>query len=377
VTRILWHSAAPTAGTGYGTQTAQWTRYLRDAGHDVAISAYFGSPGVPCDWEGIHVYPPPQDGIVSALIPGHARKHKAELIITLADMWLMDARLFRGYKTLSWMPLDCDPLSLGDTKFLMDGIREGVRPVAMSEHGFRMLDKARLDPGYEPAYVPHAIDTTVFTPEADRDALRAAYGISKSTFAVGINANNIDPVRKAYPEQMMAFARFHEKHPDSILFIHTIASVRQSLDIPLLARTLGISDAVRLADQYRLLSGGYPAAEMARWYAAMDVISNASYGEGFGLPAIEAQACGTPVILSDGTTGKQLVGPGWLVPTEPFWNCVHAAWWHKPSISGLVKAYEKAYSYHSPMKRQACRTFALGYDIEKIGPQWLKLIKEQ
>jgi glycosyltransferase involved in cell wall biosynthesis len=372
VTRILWHSADPAAGTGYGTQTALWTRYLRDHGHDVAISTYYGSPGRKRRWEGMTVYPPPQDGIVTALIPGHAREHRAEVIIILADVWLMDPRLFRGYRTLAWVPADCQPLSVGDAKFLLAGQLDGIRGVAMSEHGQRVMQAAGLDPGY----VPHAIDTSVYRPDPGRDALRAAYGISPETFAIGINANNIDPVRKAYPEQMMAFSIFHKKHPDSVLLIHAIADMQRSLNLLLLARTLGITDCVRLADQYRLLAGDYSDAEMARWYCALDLLSNATYGEGFGLPTVEAQACGTPVVVSDGTTGRQLSGPGWLVPTEPYWNPVHGAWWHKPSVNALVKAYEKAYSARSPMKSQACRAFAAGYDIGKIGPRWLSLLEE-
>ena len=58
-----------------------------------------------------------------------------------------------------------------------------------------------------------------------------------------------------------------------------------------LARRLGIADVVRFVkpvDQTRL----------ADWYRAADVAVVPSYSESFGLVAIEAQACGTPVVAA-------------------------------------------------------------------------------
>ncbi|WP_433891516.1 D-inositol-3-phosphate glycosyltransferase [Streptomyces sp. CA-111067] len=58
-----------------------------------------------------------------------------------------------------------------------------------------------------------------------------------------------------------------------------------------LAATLGVSDVVRFqppVDQERL----------ADWYRAATVLVMPSYNESFGLVAIEAQACGTPVLAA-------------------------------------------------------------------------------
>jgi glycosyltransferase involved in cell wall biosynthesis len=344
--RILWHSAAPWLPTGYATQTAAWTQYLRGQGHDVAISSYFGNPGQPQTWKGMKVYPCPTDGRVDALMIGHAKKHKADVLIVLADVWLMNPHAFRDIPTIVWVPIDCDPLSLGDTAFLTAGV-ESVLPVAMAEHGQKMLAKA----GIEARVIPHGIDTATYVPEHDRDALRAAFGIGPQTFAIGMNFNNIDPYRKAAAEQLMAFRNFHRKHPDSVMFCHTIMTMKGSVDLRVLIKSLGVEDCVRVSDQYRILA------------------------EGFGLPAIEAQACGTPVILAENTTGPQLVGPGWLVHCEPFWNHVHGSWWQRPGIRDIEKAYEKAWADKSPFKRDACRTFAKKYDLKKIGPMWDELLE--
>ena len=370
--RVLWHSCAPWLGTGYGTQTALWTRYLAGAGHQVAISSYYsGREPARDQWEGITVFPPPapvENLPAHACLAATVQAWQPDVVVVLADIWVMDFTAVGDVPVLAWMPIDCEPLSIGDARALYTS---DVIPVAMSEHGVAMLERAGVP---SPAYVPHAIDTSVWVPDMDRAGLRLAFGIPAGYLAIGANYNNIDPVRKATPELFRAFAEFHARHPASVLFAHTLAEQDKSLDQRVLAKTLGITDHVRFADQDRVHYGGYSTLDMIHWYNAMDVIANATYGEGFGLPALEAQACGTPVILSDGTTGRQLRGPGWLVQTEPWWNLTHAAWWHRPSIHGLKKALTAAAGDRMLFKRAACRQFALRYDIQVVGPMWLDLL---
>jgi D-inositol-3-phosphate glycosyltransferase len=74
---------------------------------------------------------------------------------------------------------------------------------------------------------------------------------------------------------------------------------------------LGIDDVVRFVPTVS-------QRELADWYAAASVVCVPSYNESFGLVAIEAQACGTPVVaarvgglstsVSDGVTGVLIDG---------------------------------------------------------------------
>ena len=67
------------------------------------------------------------------------------------------------------------------------------------------------------------------------------------------------------------------------------------LDEP--AALLGLADRLGLADVVRFVP---PVAQplLATWYAAANAICVPSYNESFGLVAIEAQACGTPVVAA-------------------------------------------------------------------------------
>jgi D-inositol-3-phosphate glycosyltransferase len=54
---------------------------------------------------------------------------------------------------------------------------------------------------------------------------------------------------------------------------------------------LGISDVVKFLDPV-------PRVEIPQWYRAADLVCVPSYSESFGLVALEAQACGTPVVAT-------------------------------------------------------------------------------
>jgi len=89
--RILWSSNSPFAATGYGQQTACAARRLKDMGHDIAILAFYGLQGSRVDWGDIPIYPnPSQDwGIKSS--PMFYKDWKADILITLVDVWVMGA----------------------------------------------------------------------------------------------------------------------------------------------------------------------------------------------------------------------------------------------------------------------------------------------
>lgn len=56
--------------------------------------------------------------------------------------------------------------------------------------------------------------------------------------------------------------------------------------------------------------------ELAQWYSTADVFVNPTYEETFGLTTVEAQACGTPVVVyeTDGCPETVAPGNGRLIP---------------------------------------------------------------
>jgi glycosyltransferase involved in cell wall biosynthesis len=77
-------------------------------------------------------------------------------------------------------------------------------------------------------------------------------------------------------------------------------------------------EALDLGGLVRFLHG-VPDADMPGLYNAASVLTTPSFYEGFGLPALEAMACGTPVVVSDRASLPEVVGEAGLLvnPDEP------------------------------------------------------------
>lgn len=369
--RILWHSVAPWAPTGYGQQTAVFAPRIRDLGHDVALSAHWGLAGCVLGWEGMDVYPS-DDQWGNRLLPTYALMHDADLVVTLIDVWVLKAEIQKVLPNLAcWLPEDHAPLKPAHVEFFT---KTGARPIAMSRFGTRMLKEAGLE---HALYAPHGIDTQRFRPRAElRAATRARMGVPEDAFVVGMVAANKGraPSRKAFPEVMQAFGEFHRSHPDARLYLHTDpTSSEQGVPLGRLIVQCGIpSEAVQFTKPINVEIGVAPD-QMAAMYSAFDVLANPSYGEGFGIPIIEAQACGTPVIVTDFSAMTELCGAGWLVEHDPWYDAQHGSFFGRPHPESILDALERAYQAREDgALRARAREFALKYDADRVLERYWK-----
>ena len=129
---------------------------------------------------------------------------------------------------------------------------------------------------------------------------------------------------------------------------------------------------MRTVDQYRYAAGLIRPEELAEWYGMLDVLSACAFGEGFGIPIMEAQACGTPVITTAASSMSELNPLGTEVNGEPFWNGVHKGWWVKPSVTEIATAYEKAYQDRNQVDHARLREFAGEYSVENVSEKYMK-----
>jgi glycosyltransferase involved in cell wall biosynthesis len=211
-----------------------------------------------------------------------------------------------------------------------------------------------------------------FRPPDDKAALRKKYGIGESTFVVGVNAANNDPFRKGLPEIMLAFAKFVSAHPDSVLALHTAVHQDGGQDLEAIAEHLGVTDKCKVADQYRYASGLITAADMADWYGHIDVLCATSYGEGFGIPIVEAMATGVPVITTRCSSMEELNPDGIQVDGQPWWNGTHGAWWTCPSVTGIWQALEQAYEQRHDTDPVKLRESVSQYEVGTVAEQHMR-----
>ena len=366
--RIVWLSNAAWSPSAYGRQTALFAPRLNTLGHETAVCAFHGLHGNVMTVDGVRHYPGSiEEQWAQDVLPGHYGNWRADLCITLMDAWVLNGPGLKASEMnmAHWMPVDATPLGVMDRAVLDQG---GGRPIAMSRFGETQL----RDAGYDPLYVPHGQDSSLFKPldAAEREKTRHQLGYD-GKFVIGIAAANLDPCRKGFGEQFAAFAQFAARHPEALLLVHSRVITRQGSDLRRMAALLGIGDKVIFGDQYGQATGSVNDATMARWYGLLDVLSNATYGEGFGCPVLDAQMCGTPVVVAGNSTGPELCGAGWLVDTEPYWNRGHSSWWGRPSIPSIVDAYEQAFEKAAGLREQA-REFALAYDADTVTETYWK-----
>lgn len=369
------HSNAPWVPSGYGKQTGHLARTLASLGHEVVISSFCGLTGSPIEYQGMTVLPSGQYEYGIDVLLHHVNAWKPDLVITLMDNWklgpIAEQLLALPMPVAAWVPVDCTPLSKLDEQVLK---HSGIRPIAMSLFGQRQLTEA----GFEDVpYAPHVVNRQVFKPLEDdqRATYREAMGL-KDRFVVGICAANNDSTRKGFPEQFEAFRRFHKAHPEALLLVHSIPKAARGLDLERLAVDLGMDlSSLRFTDAYAQVSGVFDDSFMADWFGVLDVLSGCSYAEAFGVPMVEAQACGTPVVATLGSAMTTIKGPGWSAASEPFFNFVHGAWWARPRVDSIVRQYEKALT-QAAGRRVAARSFTEQFDCETTGETHWKAIVE-
>jgi len=243
----------------------------------------------------------------------------------------------------------------------------------MSPHGQRQLAAA----GIASNYIPHGIDTKTYKPTHTVGGIdtRAFMGVKENEFLVGmVAANKANGIihRKAFAENLMAFSMLLKEHPDAVLYIHSEPTkIMNGFDLGNLIQAVGIpKDRVIFPDPIQLRYG-YSQEHLAALYTAFDVLLAPSYGEGFGVPTIEAQACGTRVIGSNWAATQDLVAEdGWLVNGIPFWDEGQSAWWQIPSVPSILNALRQAYQERGHSQKSL--EFAKQFDADKIWKEkWL------
>ncbi|HEY8446038.1 MAG TPA: glycosyltransferase family 1 protein [Thermomicrobiales bacterium] len=158
--------------------------------------------------------------------------------------------------------------------------------------------------GVEPARVhvtPLGVDCRFRPAPPDAIArLRERHGCSRP-FMLAVST--LEP-RKNLPALLRAFSRVVDDVPHDLMLVGPEGWLTGELHDTL--RRLGLGERVRL-------TGFVADHELPVWYSAADLFVFPSLYEGFGLPVVEAMACGAPVVTSNVSSLPEVAGDAALL----------------------------------------------------------------
>ena len=345
----------------------------------MTLSSNYGLQGAPLDiTEGgqtARVLPTGLTVHGNDILASHARHAKADIVITLYDAWVFDPMVTTHFRWCPWLPVDHDPAPPP----VIRAVKGAYQPIAYSRFGQDRLKQAGIDA----AYVPHGVDTNVYRP-IDRTYARKKVQFPEALdgydfLAVMVAANKGMPSRKSFGQVLQAWRDFvKDGHENALLYMHTHAGQElQGMDLEELLGALELPHKnVLFADPYWQILG-YPDDYLANVYSAADVLLSPSMGEGFGLPIVEAQACGCPVITGNWTSMPELTFAGWTVEGDPFYT-PQGSWQYVPYVKGILEAISIAYEARGDKEvRKLARKEALAYDVDAVLKEhWAPLLAE-
>jgi glycosyltransferase involved in cell wall biosynthesis len=466
--RIMPISDSPWAPTGFGTNTRNVSAILIENGHHVGYGGCqnpnhtkyvtewpLGQTEKTVEWENLPIMHPGQERFGEKSFPLWLKNFKPDVIWTHLDFQMfmhvaqykqpkqatiplyndkgklltrkertslvtnMFKELSKGppWKWAATIPFDGQPC-IPSWQELLDQIDYKI---CMSRYGQLCMEE-EFNGCEESWYIPHGVDCNFFKPK-----MEPMYGdkklsdIAEGAFVVGCVARNQH--RKNIPQLIKGFKEFVDRNdlkPDQAkLMLHMDWNDAMGWKFPHFAEEYGLKDYLLPPLMGVLDAGEAPDDEgMVNIYNCMDVFVLPTAGEGFGIPTIEAMACGVPVAVTNYTTAWEIIKEdnpedavfplyplggkpgtdekingrdhlleediceaGILLPyKDMWWDTPKRAAPQRAICSSVAIADALDYYYHSPDKRlkagKAARNKAKKeYDWPQVEKRWLAMAK--
>jgi len=214
----------------------------------------------------------------------------------LLNSIILDNSIITCYDLIPWV-YDHNRSSLW--KENMDGLKQAETIITISEFSRDEIVKYLDYPKEMIEIVYPAVDHANYYPTHDKRILMKL-DIHKDQKVVLYVGSEVP--RQNVPVLIKAFALLKKQIPDIKL-----VKIGESQSYGARESILKLINELELNDDI-IFAGYVPEAEMPKWYNAADILVYPCEYAGFGLPPLEAMACGTPIITSNTTSLPEVVG---------------------------------------------------------------------
>ena len=421
--RILFCSEATFLNTGYATYTREILNYLHSTGkYELAEMASYGerndprASSIPWKFYGVippndasedekkqyHSFPTAQFGELA--FEPTCLDFKPDVVCDIRDFWMLDfaeRSPFRPFFKWCIMPtVDARPqarqwMATYQSADACITYSEWAGDVLKAQSGGNINYLGISPPSAHPAY--QSID--------NKEALRQSYGIDPDLKIVGTVMRN--QRRKLYPDLFQAFRTLLDSVDDSskyMLYCHT-SYPDLGWDIPELLQQYQLSSKVLFT--YICAQTGKPFPSLFKGAIAQSpftgqygaTLSNVKQGvdyedlskiinlfdiyiqyancEGFGLPQVEAAACGVPVMSVDYSAMESVVRNLGGIPLKPKalykeleTGCLRAVPDNELTAQKLIEFFNQPISIRRKHGFETRQAFLKYYQWNKSGKVW-------
>jgi glycosyltransferase involved in cell wall biosynthesis len=351
--RILWCGEASFLKTGYGVYAdAVLKRLYKTGKYDIAELASYGNVDderrydVPWRYYGNSPDTPEEHQEYNARMPSSqfgdwrfeetCLHFKPDIVIDIRDWWMMEHECRSPFRKLYHWAIMPTVDSFPQQEQFLSTFLDADSVFTYSEWGRDVLEKQSEGKIKVVDIASPGADMNIMKPVPNKSEHRQAFGFVDNVNIIGTVMRN--QKRKLYPDLIESFGKLLKNHPNlannTFLYLHC-SYPDPGWDIPLLVKESGLGHKIMFTYKCGQCRYFFPSffqdarmgcprchapsailansevsvedeelAQIINWF---DVYVQYSICEGFGMPQVEAAACGVPIMAVDYSAMESVV----------------------------------------------------------------------
>lgn len=330
-----------------------------------------------------------------------------DIVLSIRDFW-MDSFIYHSpYRRIfswAWMPtVDASPQNqewidmFSDSDYIIT-YSDWAKKILEQQGGYRLNTVGVASPSASPCFMP-----------MDQKKIREEFNLKSDINIIGTVMRN--QRRKLFPALIEAFSAYIKKSGDTntFLYLHTsfpdagwnLAELMHENEISSKVLMTYVCENCRhvepsfFRDSKKVCSAckqyastpsnvgnGVSDEVLAKIYNVFDLYVQPANSEGFGLPQVEAAACGTPIACTNYSAMEDIVNKLGAYPIDYTYykeletGCNRAV----PLLDSIVDIFTNFFSLNNDLrqiKRQETRKlFEQNYSWDKTAQEWMSVIDD-